>query len=196
MRICRLLSWTTASSSYVKRLYLVIMPCCEGLFYMEIECICPRVSAIHAPVDTGQVMHNIAAADDEHAFIPQRHQRLTSLKAFQGRAAGIDAQLKGWYIRIGIHEAEDTPSAMIQATVRHFSNSVLCQYRDPLCPFRRTWGRVGDLKQAFGETIKIVNSLRFFGRRDKAFILKPSGLRCTELPLAWGSPSPLCAIQP
>ncbi len=88
----------------------------DALFYGVVEIIGPRRAVRGSEIDAGEVVHDVAAADDEHALLPERREGLGQRVMPRGGLAAVEAELHYGDLRLRIHRQEYAPRAVIEAT--------------------------------------------------------------------------------
>ena len=120
-----------------------------------------------APSVSVQVVHDVAAADDQHAGVAQRPQPLADLIVKLRRARFVDAQLYDRYVRIRENMAQHGPRAVIQAPAR--SSRRTSSGASSCCTSRCESGisrrRILDGEQLARKAAEIVDRARLCHRR-------------------------------
>ena len=93
-----------------------------------------------APRIRVQVVHDVSAAHDQHACIPQRTQALADLIVKLRRARFVDAQLYDRYIRVRKDMAQHGPRAVIETPARRRGRRRAA--RAAAAPHLREWDRL------------------------------------------------------
>ncbi len=114
-----------------------------------------------AEIEQPQVVHDVAAADDQHTFVAQRRELPAELQMKIAGPGHVETELQRRHIGIRIHVAQDAPRAVVE-TLRRIDRDVrpMHELRDAARQ-RRIAGRfVAHIEQRLRETVEIVNRRR------------------------------------
>src|SRR5262249_54376303 len=119
----------------------------------------PRVEA--------QVVHDVAAPEDQDAFVAQRSELPAQLVVEGGRLRGVDRELYDGNVRPGVRVPQDRPRAVVEPPRvlepdRYGTEQTLHAARERGIPGRG----VLDVVQLSGEAVEVVNGRRQIVDRD------------------------------
>ena len=143
--------------------------------HRPVEGLIGRRLALHH----AQVVHDVAAAHNQHALVAQTSQLLGQGVVIGRRALVVHAQLNDGDVGLWKHGLEHAPGAVVQAPLRvqiQRARGTLAHKAGNLrrrC--RRTGGRVLLVKQFLRETTKVVDGARLVHGRERPTFGQPVG---------------------
>ena len=131
---------------------------------------------VPGPLYPPQVVHHVAAADDQHAFVAQRREARAEFVVVARRLAGIEAQLHDRHVRLREHMREHRPGAVVQPPALVLLYIDWCnQLAHARREVRAAGCRVLKLKQLLREAAEVVNGARPVHRGDGRAARHPVG---------------------
>ena len=111
---------------------------------------------------TPEVVHHVAAADDQHAALAQRREAGAELEVVVERLLGVDRQLHDRDVRVREHVAQHRPRAVIDAPAVDVEADPrrLDDLGDLVGQFGQPGRRVLDVEQLLGEAVEVVDRAR------------------------------------
>ncbi len=146
----------------------VSQPCVERLR----DRACPGIAK------SAQVVERHAAAQDEHPFVAQRGERAPDGEVLLGVESGLERQLHGRHVRVGVRELERNEGAVIEAALGvrrrlepRGTQELLHPRREPRVPRRRP----GDLVGLRRKAVIVIKNGGPLGRHHGGYRLLPVG---------------------
>ena len=155
--------------------------------------------AARAKLCRTQVVHQIAAAHNQHAMVAQRLELRPERKVLGCGAAVVHAQLHHGDSGRRKHRLQHAPAAVVQAPFGHVQPhgrgpaGLRQRLADLLCGLRRTRCRVLLRKKGLRETAKVVNRLGVRHAREPITPREPMGRNAQDQLRLWVLHAELCA---